>query len=66
MPAREPMQGIELIKNLAELDRKLAEKVEETRQLVDQKSRAPKQRASAFWLRPKLRSARWKKRPRPE
>ena len=29
------MQGIELIKNLAELDRELAEKVEETRQLVE-------------------------------
>ena len=29
------MQGIELIKNLAELDRELAEKVEETRQLAE-------------------------------
>ena len=37
MPEREPMPGFELVKDLAELDRQLAEKVAEARRAADQK-----------------------------
>ena len=45
MPEREPMPGFELVKDLAELDRELAEKVEEPAGPLTRRSKAPKQRA---------------------